>query len=114
MSISDKEVKVVFVDKNLKKAYEKLKDSTTEDRHLYKWLNRAFSDIKEDYTCGILIPRRLIPNSYIKKYGIDNLWKYDLPSGWRLLYSIKAEEIVILAIVLEWLPHKKYERRFNY
>ena len=70
MSISDKEVKVVFVDKNLKKAYEKLKDSTTEDRHLYKWLNRAFSDIKEDYTCGILIPRRLIPNSYIKKYGI--------------------------------------------
>ena len=70
--------------------------------------------LKEDYTCGILIPRRLIPNSYIKKYGIDNLWKYDLPSGWRLLYSVKAEEIVILAIVLEWLPHKKYERRFNY
>ena len=34
MSISDKEVKVVFVDKNLKKAYEKLEDSTTEDRHL--------------------------------------------------------------------------------
>ena len=114
MSISDKEVKVVFVDKNLKKTYEKLRDSTTEDKHLYKWLDRAFSDIKEDYTCGILIPKKLIPDSYIKKYGIDNLWKYDLPSGWRLLYSIKAKDIIILAIVLEWLSHKKYERRFNY
>jgi len=114
MSISDKEVKVVFVDKNLKKTYEKLKDSATEDKHLYKWLDRAFSDIKEEYTCGILIPKKLVPDSYIKKYGIDNLWKYDLPSGWRLLYSIKAKEIIIIAIVLEWLPHKKYERRFKY
>jgi hypothetical protein len=61
-----------------------------------------------------LIPKKLFPKSYIKKYGIDNLWKYDLPTGWRLLYSVKAEEIVVLAIILEWLPHKKYERRFNY
>jgi hypothetical protein len=114
MSLSEREVKVVFGDKNLKNAYEKLKESTTEDRQLYKWLNRAFDDIKEKYTCGILIPKKLFPKSYIKKYGIDNLWKYDLPTGWRLLYSVKAEEIVVLAIILEWLPHKKYERRFNY
>jgi len=46
MSMSDREVKVVFVDANIKKAYEKLKDSTTEDKHLYQWLNRAFDDIK--------------------------------------------------------------------
>lgn len=64
--MSDKEVKVVFVDKNLKKAYEKLKDSTTEDKHLYRWLDRAFNDIKEDYACGILIPKKLIPDSYMK------------------------------------------------
>ena len=114
MNISDKEIKVVFVDKNLKEAYETLRSSTTEDRRLYGWLDRAFSDIKKDYTCGILIPKRLIPRSYIKKYDIDNLWKYDLPSGWRLLYSVKATEILVLAIVLEWLSHKKYERRFNY
>jgi hypothetical protein len=114
MSVPGKEVKVVFVDENLKEAYEKLKDSTTEDKRLYKWLNRAFDDIKEDYTCGILIPKKFIPSSYIKKYGIDNCWKYDLPSGWRLLYSVKAKEILILAIIIEWLSHKKYERRFNY
>jgi len=114
MSMSDREVKVVFVDENIKKAYEKLKYSTTEDKHLYQWLNHAFDDIKEEYTCGIFIPKKLIPDVYIKKYGIDNLWKYDLPSGWRLLYSVKAEEIIILTIILEWLPHKKYERRFNY
>ncbi|MCX6665137.1 MAG: hypothetical protein NT038_03615 [Euryarchaeota archaeon] len=73
-----------------------------------------FDDIKEKYTCGIFIPKRLIPVEYVKKYGIDNLWKYDLPSGWRLLYSVKADDVVILTIILEWLPHKKYERRFHY
>jgi hypothetical protein len=36
MSLSKGEVKVVFGDKNLKNAYEKLKESTTEDRQLYK------------------------------------------------------------------------------
>ena len=114
INTTDKEVHVVFVDESLKKAYEKIKDSTTEDRRLYEWLNRAFDDIKEDYNCGIFIPKRLIPDSYVKKYDIDNLWKYDLPTGWRLLYSVKATDVIILAILLEWLPHKKYERRFNY
>jgi len=28
--------------------------------------------------------------SVLKKYGVDNLWKYDLPKGWRLLYFIEA------------------------
>lgn len=66
MNVPDNEVKVVFVDKNLKKAYEKLKDPTTEDEHLYKWLNRAFDDIKQDYTCGIFIPKKLI-HAHISK-----------------------------------------------
>jgi hypothetical protein len=46
--------------------------------------------------------------------NIDNLWKYDMPSAWRLLYSLKTEEIEIVAIILEWLDHKNYERRFGY
>jgi hypothetical protein len=112
--MNEKEIHVVFVEKSLKKAYEKLRSSSTEDKRLSEWLDRAFDDIKKDYTCGIFIPKKLIPKDYLKNYDIDNLWKYDLPSGWRLLYSVKATEIMVLAIVLEWLSHKKYERRFQY
>jgi len=36
MSESDREIKVVFADKNLMVAYEKLKNSKTEDKHLYR------------------------------------------------------------------------------
>ena len=62
----------------------------------------------------MFIPRRLIPKHYIRKYGIDNLWKYDLPKGWRLLYSIARDQVIIIAIILEWLSHPEYERRFGY
>lgn len=110
----DVKSKVVFASEKTKKAYDKLKNSKTEDSRLYEWLNRAFDDIAENAHCGILIPRRLIPKEYIRDYGIDNLWKYDLPEAWRLLYSVGKEKVIVISIVLEWLDHKNYERRFKY
>jgi hypothetical protein len=44
----------------------------------------------------------------------NNLWKYNLPNAWRLVYSISGSEVEIIAILLEWFPHKEYERRFKY
>lgn len=103
--------KVVFADEKLKNAFDKLKDSKTEDKILKKWLERAFSDLEENAFCGIQIPKKLFPKEY---KNLDNLWKYDLPKGWRLIYTVKKEEIIVLSIVLEWLDHKCYERRFKY
>ncbi len=106
--------KVIFADEKVKQAFEKLKDSNTEDINLYNWLNRAFKDIEENSFCGLHISKKLIPKEYSQKYGINNLWKYNLPNAWRLLYSIGKDELIIVAIVLEWLSHKDYERRFKY
>ena len=106
--------KVVFADNKLKEAFEELRDSKTEDQKLYTWLDRAFDNICEKAFCGIQIPKKLIPKKYLKLYGIDNLWKYNLPYAWRLLYSVARDEIIVIAIVLEWLPHKEYEKRFGY
>jgi hypothetical protein len=75
---------------------------------------RAFDDIERTPTAFIHIKQKPIPKEYTVKYGIDSLWKYDLPNGWRLLYSLGKDEIEIIAIVLEWLDHKNYERRFGY
>ena len=105
---------VVFADHKLKEAFDDLKDSTTEDKKLYEWLNRAIDDIAEDAFCGIQIPKKQIPKEYIREYGIDNLWKYNLPNAWRLLYSVAKKEVIIISIIIEWLDHKGYERRFKY
>ncbi len=106
--------KVKFVNKKLKDAFEKLKDSKLEDKNLYEWLERAFKDIEENAFCGIQIPKKLIPKEYKQKYNIENLWKYNLPSVWCLLYSVEDNEIIVISILLEWINHKDYERKFNY
>ncbi|MBC8500577.1 MAG: hypothetical protein ISS25_03410 [Nanoarchaeota archaeon] len=106
---------IKFAEKKLKKALTKLKNSKTEEKELYKWINTAMDHIEENAFCGFQIAKRLIPKDYEKKFGrIDNLWKYNLPNAWRLIYTIKKEEIVILSIILEWLPHKEYKKRFRY
>ncbi len=105
---------VYFGDMKLKASYEQLKDSRVEDNILYKWISRAIIDLEENAFCGVQIPKKLMPKIYIDKYNIDNLWKYDLPRGWRLLYSIANSEVRIISIILEWMDHKDYERRFNY
>lgn len=105
---------VYFGDEKLKEAYLKLQTTKVEDKMLYKWVSRAINDLQENAFCGIQVPKRLIPKVYIDKYNIDNLWKYDLPKGWRLLYSVAKEEIYVISIILEWMNHKDYERRFNY
>jgi len=107
--------KVVFGNSKLNDSFDKLKKSKTEDKKLYEWLVRAFEDLENDSFCGIQISKKLTPREYEKKFGkIDNLWKYNLPNAWRLIYTIKTNEIIVLSIVLEWMGHKKYERKFNY
>ena len=106
--------KLKFTDSKIRQAFEKLSNGNTEERQLYDWLLRAFEDIEENAFCGIQIPTRLIPKVYLKKYCIKNLCKYNLPNAWRLLYSIENNKILVVSIVLEWMNHKDYERRFNY
>ena len=106
--------KLKFVDEKIKKSFEELEQSTSEDKKLYEWLIRAFNDIEGNAFCGIQVPKKLIPKPYLQKYGITKLWKYNLPGAWRLLYSIEKQEIIVVSIVLEWMTHKDYERRFNY
>ncbi len=104
-----------FAEPVLKKAFQELKHSTTEDQRLYRFINRAFDDLEENAFCGVQIPKKQIPKEYITKYGIDNCWKYNLPGAWRLIYSIvDAGEIMLISLVLEWLDHKKYKKRFKY
>jgi Txe/YoeB family toxin of Txe-Axe toxin-antitoxin module len=110
----NKQVYVAFADKKLETNFEALKAGMFEDRQLFGSIERAISDLKQNPMCGTRIQKRLWPIIYTRKYGITNLWKYDLPNAWRLVYTIRTDEVMILNIILEWFNHKEYEKRFGY
>jgi len=105
------ESKVIFVDEELKKAFENLK---FEDERLYKEIEEAFNAIKQNAFFGRNVRKKLIPKELIQKYEIDNLWIYNLRKDWRLLYTITNNEVEVLAVILDWMNHKDYERLFNF
>ena len=103
--------KVVFIEDELEKAFYSLSD----DDFLKKSLIRAIKDLKQNAFSGIQMPKRLIPNKYKKNYNLNNMWKYDLPRGWRLLYTVTAEnEVELISAILDWFDHKNYERIMKY
>jgi len=101
---------VVFADKKMEEAFEFL----SEDDWLKKAIRRAMDRLKENVFCGEKIKKELIPNEYLQKYNIDNLYWYQLPNAWRMVYSVVADGVEILAIIIEYFDHKNYERRFGY
>lgn len=103
--------KVKFIDDELEKAFNSLSD---EDP-IKKAIIRAIQNIKEDYQAGEYIPKNKVPESYLRKYGINNVRIYDLPFAWRLTYTVTgSSEIGILSIILDWMNHKDYERLFKF
>ncbi|MFH0836972.1 MAG: hypothetical protein V1870_02485 [Candidatus Aenigmatarchaeota archaeon] len=107
---------VEFYDEKTQRAYFELK---TADPQLFKFLDRATDDIKENPGVGKQIPYKQIPKSFYKNYphikGMP-IFKYDLPKAWRIIYAVNREinRIEIIAIILDVCDHKNYERLFKY
>ena len=103
--------KVVFINDRLEASFNTLDD----DDPVKKAIIRAIRDLRQNAFAGIQVPKRLIPREYVRKYKINNLWKYDLPKGWRLLYTVTADnEVELISAILEWFDHKEYEKKMRY
>jgi len=102
---------VFFVSDKVKQDFEELNNGKFEEKELSKWLINSFEGLENNAFSGIQIPKKLFP----KDYGhLDNLWKLNLPNAWRLLYTVNRDENNLIVIIIEWLNHKKYEKRFKY
>lgn len=110
----NREKRVAFADESILSSFQQLKSGRFEEKQLAERIERAIADLKENPFIGIHIPRKLWPREYVKKFAVDNLRKYDLPDGWRLIYTLHGNEIEIISIILEWMKHKEYEKKFNY
>jgi len=82
--------------------------------YLSRIVNSGLDALKENIFAGKRIERRKFPRYYVQKYGVNNLYKFNLDSRTRLIYTLVADESGVAVVVLEILDHKKYEERFGY
>ncbi|RLG13980.1 MAG: hypothetical protein DRN71_03880 [Candidatus Nanohalarchaeota archaeon] len=86
----------------------------SSNMQLLKSIDREKDNIKIDPQYGTHIPRRNISKAVVNRYGTDRLWKVDLVGYWRMIYTITGDEVKIIAFVLEFMDHKKYDNVFGY
>ena len=89
-------------------------DSLKEGSYLLKIVNSRLDVLKGNMFAGERIERRKLPKYYVQKYGVNNLYRFNLDSRTRLIYTLVADESGVAVVVLEILDHKKYEERFSY
>jgi len=81
---------------------------------LLKKLDKAMNKLKYDYRAGEHIAKNKIPDFYKINYGVENLWKINLDPNYRLIYSIRGTEIEVMSVLLEFMDHDHYNKRFGY
>ncbi|MCX6818348.1 MAG: type II toxin-antitoxin system RelE/ParE family toxin [Candidatus Aenigmarchaeota archaeon] len=85
-----------------------------EAEHLLKLIEKGIAKLIENHESGQKIRKNLWPKYYVNKYGINNLWKLRLDDYWRMIYTIIGEQVRIVAVILEVMNHKEYDKRFGY
>ena len=120
----DKELKVTFspdaflLYRNLQGAVKQEKEQgkgTSFYQQLLNAIEREKEYLKQNPERGTHIKKKLIPKLYINLYGVNNLWKIDLPSFYRMLYTIDTSgKTVINSIILNIVDHDQYNKIFGY
>jgi hypothetical protein len=88
--------------------------SLEEESYLCQIVEAALDVLKVNMFAGKAIEKKKLPKTYVQRYGITNLYKYNLDASNRLTYTLVADELGTAVVVLEIMTHKEYEKRFGY
>lgn len=115
----NKPIRVILIN-DAKNAFEALNKTVgeqinkgkenSEEIQLLKSIKQKIELIKKNPFYGNNIQKKLIP----KEYKLNNLWRIELTHYWRMLYTIKGDQIEVICFVLDILNHKKYNKKFGY
>jgi len=109
------EAKEEFEDLNRIVGEEISKGITRSDHQtLLNSIKQKIEMLRDNPQYGIHIPRDRIPKNYIKNYDVNNLWKVNLSGAWRMIYTIRGNEVEIISLILDILNHRDYEKKFRY
>ncbi len=117
-----KEVEVKF-DEDAYKEYEELQELVAKGKspkkkltyeQLLSSINTAIKNLKANPYYGDLIPRKYISKGVFERYGTDKIFRVKLVGYWRLLYTLIGEDVKIIAFILEFMDHDRYDKIFGY
>ena len=91
------------------KEEEKRGATNSENATLFRSINQKIDWLKENPLVGEVVKKKDIP----KDLDVDNLFKLKLARYWRMLYTIRRQEIEIFCFVLTIEPHPDYDKRFK-
>ena len=93
-----------------------LRDAPREVREA---LTRQAQALRGDPFRGTFIAPRQVPPQTLRRWQsrlgeLPNLYKLDLPGGWRALYFVASDERRRSAFVFEVVRHTEYDRLLGY
>jgi hypothetical protein len=88
---------------------DSLRKANPNDK-LTKWITDMEVKLKENMLAGDNIGKEKIPKYYKRQYGVNNLYRYEHPEGYRSCYTILQGCVYILDI----RSHTEYDRIFGY
>jgi len=88
----------------------KFNKENTKEMQLLKSIKTKIEFIKQNPFYGDSIKKEQIP----KDYNVPNLWRTELTNYWRMLYTIRGDEIEIICFILNIINHDDYNKIFSY
>jgi len=109
----------VILSPEAEEVYKYLNEHATHSKHERTFLNAVNNKIeliKTNTHYGDSVAKKLIPSEYKVKYGVNNLFRVELPNYWRMLYTLTEGEnqVEIIAFILDMIDHKEYDKKFGY
>ena len=116
---SEKPVRVTMVG-DAKKAFQRLNKiagfqlksgkTNSPEIQLINSIKEKISFVKQNPFYGDNIKKGIMP----KEYNVSNLWRIELTNYWRILYTIKGDEVEIVCFFLEIIDHPTYNKILGY
>lgn len=84
--------------------------TNSDEIQLWNSIQQKKDLIKQNPFYGDNIPKNQIP----KSLNVANLWRVELTGYWRMLYTIKGDNIEIVCFILHLIDHPTYDKIFGY
>ncbi len=119
----NKATKIILVDE-AQTAYDKLQKTVDAElkmnikqsvhQTIFRSIQRAIEIVKANPFAGTQVEKSKIPKKYVELYDAENIWKFDLSNYWRMIYTIRGQEVEITSFVLNIIDHEEYNKLFGY
>ena len=81
----------------------------------HKWINDMEIVLKGNMFAGECVRKKQIPDYYRKRYGVNNLYHYSHPEGFRSCYAlVDFDGLGVCPLILELKDHNEHARIFGH